>query len=355
MGGITKEYAKLCTVLLLLILNPCDGFMLPNVKNSAISIDKRCFTLHGMKRGSLRKNIGVGGSSDVVSNVEQKTKQVTKKKGSKKPTKNSSEEGGVSPLLAQWAQGTPPSDDDSSSTQTPVKQPTKSVKRSPEKTKTSERRTKQAERKVEEASQLNKETTLLKRLEFLLEQEKNRDIPEIISTVRELIRNGSSRSNMRLLSSSKQPKDFRMLWAGSDIALTHFGTGLHKVPLARLQEVFMTLSKSKIEVGEVIRILGPFPNVKNTLRGQCSCPNSETLKIVYDSMVDGTGKEILAGKDENEKRVSFKVLLATENVLVWEVPEDVVASGEENGENLLIFVREYDLDERLDILRVSGT
>ena len=68
---------------------------------------------------------------------------------------------------------------------------------------------------------------------------------------------------------------YRLAWVGSDAAVCHVGTSLHKVPLARLQEVYLSLggggsvgvNKNKWELIEVIRILGPFPNVRNTLRG----------------------------------------------------------------------------------------
>merc|ERR1712157_34102 len=166
---------------------------------------------------------------------------------------------------------------------------------------------------------------------------------------------GSSSSSMRnIAASNKNDNHYRMLWAGSDNAICHGGSGLHNVPLARLQEVFLSFFKSAVEVFEVIRVIGPFPNVKNTLKGNIVNSNNTPNNIantIYTSMIDGTGKEVLAGKEENEKNVPIDVILATENIIVWKVPNN--DDNGNNGDDYLIFVREFDLDGRLDILRVS--
>ena len=166
---------------------------------------------------------------------------------------------------------------------------------------------------------------------------------------------------------------------GSDEAICHIGTGLHKVPLARLQEVFLScLGRSRLEILEVIRILGPFPNVKNILQGNTKINkgkngndgafgNVENIQIVMDSMIDGTGKEILAGKQDNVRKVDLQIYFSDERAIVAVVPPSTSTSSsngsggtvrqnnplENNGSNVLVFVREEDLDEKLDSLRVS--
>jgi hypothetical protein len=79
---------------------------------------------------------------------------------------------------------------------------------------------------------------------------------------------------------------------GSEDAISHIGTGLHKVPLARLQEVFLSAlgtttskksnknnnNKNRIELSEVIRLLGPFPNVKRTLQLTIQIQKNNTKK-----------------------------------------------------------------------------
>ena len=80
------------------------------------------------------------------------------------------------------------------------------------------------------------------------------------------------------------------------------------------------------------------------------------MKITYDSMVDGTGKEIMAGTADNIRRADLQVYFADEEAIVAVVPPK---SGfrddplEANGSNVLVFLREKELDEKLDALRVS--
>jgi len=204
----------------------------------------------------------------------------------------------------------------------------------------------------------------------------------------------------QLVANRNQRYDYRLAWVGSDDAITHLGTGLHKVPLARLQEVFLTVPAAvgrpnQVMLQEVIRILGPFPNVRNTLQGSCryetvarssssissTASDSDSAStntmtkwtIAWESMVDGTGKELLAGKAENVKRVDLDVYFADPAVLVAAVPpasddnsnkkqkNAAVAAASttemdplrDNGKNLLVFVREPDLDTKLEVLRVA--
>ena len=237
----------------------------------------------------------------------------------------------ISPMLVQWA------NKDNPSTETRLKQPKKK----------SIRREKQVQRKEEETLRLKQELTLIRQLRMLLGDTQDKQTisfstSDILSLVNQLVENNDC-SNLRTIAASSN--QYRMLWAGSDAAIYHIGSGLHKVPLARLQEVFLSFFKSTIEVYEVIRVIGPFLNVKNILKDHITYKNNT---ITYTSMIDGTGKEVLAGKEQNQKIVPLKVILATENIIVWKNPD----STAENGQDLLIFIREYDMDARLDILRV---
>ena len=168
---------------------------------------------------------------------------------------------------------------------------------------------------------------------------------------------------------NKQPS-YRLAWVGSDEAICHIGTSLHKVPLARLQEMYLLLGYNKWELLEVIRILGPFPNVRNTLKGDLKLKKLNTnsssggregvrMEIAYQSMIDGTGKEILAGKDDNVKYVKLDVWFANDKALVCTtVPDDEEEDGGEDplsgdGSNMLLFLVEDDLDEALEKLRAA--
>jgi len=185
-----------------------------------------------------------------------------------------------------------------------------------------------------------------------------KDVTGVLDVVAQIIREGYGRVPTRTVTASPATRDYKMAWVGSDEAVCHVGTGLHNVPLARLQEVFMTLGKSRMEVSEVIRILGPFPNVKNVLKGKVDVNGkSGGMSITYDSMIDGTGKEILAGKEENKKVVGLDVIFASEDFIVCKVPaedgsetsEDVY---EENGKDIILFLKEDDMDAELESYRV---
>jgi hypothetical protein len=130
---------------------------------------------------------------------------------------------------------------------------------------------------------------------------------------------------------------------------------------------------------EVIRVLGPFPNVKNTLVGTCAVIGKQggtsairtrgitdgdggrgeaavqPWTITWESLVDGTGKELIAGT--KPRNVDLRVLFCDEAFLVCAA----VLNGEndrstpllhDNGEDLLVFVREGSMEDKLDALRV---
>lgn len=233
--------------------------------------------------------------------------------------------------------------------------------------------------------------TLVEQLKAVLESsETKKQIQDILQPIQSLMALPST--NMRLLtaasaSASTKRRDYRLAWVGSDDALCHLGTGLHKVPLARLEEVFLSLlGGNRVLLQEVIRILGPFPNVKNTLAGSCSTTTTATSEndsfvtwtLSYESMVDGTGKELLAGKEENVRFVDLQVLFSDESILVAVVPperatrlqsppeqpqrpqrrrgkEQAVQRMEpleQDGKFVLVFMREPDMNVKLEKLRV---
>merc|ERR1712071_575861 len=197
----------------------------------------------------------------------------------------------------------------------------------------SERRSRQAQRKEEENQIRKKVQSTISSMESLLEVESNRDVDGILQKIRDLtdMTSESVGSSMKALCLGAKRINYRMIWAGSDEAICHVGTGLHKVPLARLEEVFMTIGKSRMEMYEVIRILGPFPNVKSTLKGDISTVKTKSsavdlqsiLRISYDSMIDGTGKEILAGKEDNIRNVELNTLFASEDIIICQIPSTV--------------------------------
>ena len=114
--------------------------------------------------------------------------------------------------------------------------------------------------------------------------QKKRDLEMIKSAVDELRKLNSAQS-LRSIVGSQNLAEYQLSFAWDDSAVSFVGTGLHKVPLARLDYFFMTLGKGRLLMREVIRIIGPFPTVLNTLVGKASVEKGgegskdETLKV----------------------------------------------------------------------------
>ncbi|KAK1741291.1 hypothetical protein QTG54_007769 [Skeletonema marinoi] len=350
----------------------------------------------GKRRGRLTNNVSVDEDGKVARIMTKKQKQTL---GNSKMKKQKGEKAtaAISPLLAEWAKegddsSTLASSSQSASTSSSVTSTVfvpfdtddddNSSSNKNSKRKTNKKDQQRSQRAALSAAQSQQIDALLDQIDDLL-QTNNLDRVELVSYISSLAQVGSSSSNndqvllptLKSIVSTKPRKDeqlpsFRLAWAGSDPAICHVGTSLHKVPLARLQEVFLSLGYNRWELFEVIRILGPFPTVRNTLRGDVKLtklPSSTTklnregvrMQISYTSMVDGTGKEILAGKADNIKYVDLDIWFANEKVIVATVPPIEEDGGYEqdplkgDGSNVLLFVQEENLDEQLEKLRAA--
>ncbi len=418
------------------------------------------FALYGRKKGGLtQEDFSSSVTKPSSSSSSSKKKKIS---GNKKNKKDATVQ--VSSSLSQWAStlgstedSTPPpstvetiSESSSTTTFAPfeeeVPKPNKQSKKNKKQSNTATTRRQRSDQKQKITDLYNQKVqSILSSMEEIITSN-NFDIKPLLSYIQELIAlqkeqermlNGdsinfesknddglSSMLSLKQLFSNKQSYDYNLAWVGSDDAICHLGTGLHKVPLARLQDIFLTLSgaggagtevnipaglvkgnnkagkkKKKdqyfITVMEVIRILGPFPNVRNTLQGRVimnetsnlrknmsmmtttsSSSNSSdygsgrnTVQIVYDSMMDGLGKEIKAGNDDDIRTLNLNVLFANENAIVGVVPSSSSLGGDddddddddasmmkafgEKGENVLLFLREDDIDSALDGLRAN--
>jgi hypothetical protein len=104
--------------------------------------------------------------------------------------------------------------------------------------------------------------------------------------------------------------DWKLVWVSADDAIGTLGTGLHRVPLTRLQDIYVSFkggvgrSPPRVEVAEILRILGPFPNVRNTLAGAVQASGAE-LALNYDTMIDGNGGLIKAPDGSGSRVVRF--------------------------------------------------
>lgn len=142
---------------------------------------------------------------------------------------------------------------------------------------------------------------------------------------------------------------WRLAWVTSDAGISAVGTGLHNAPLTRQEDTFLTIEGGgdgrcrAVETIEVLRVIGPFPNVKNTLSGSCRATTGRALSfsISYDRMIDGLGNN-LSGPQTRDVR--FGVRFAGSRLLIL---EDATAPGD-----WLVFAREDALQVRLDKLGV---
>ena len=344
--------------------------------------------LHGRKtrRGVLGNNVDIDGDGNVklISNKMKQNKLGSVKNKKSTSSSNNAEEVGISPLLAEWGATAESSssqrrkdDDDNENVEIDIIH------------------------QGDNSRHVQIMQQLLQSIDTTITTTTNFNIPKLVSDIVSLTKLGSTTStssNDRVLLPklksllSKDTTSYRLAWVGSDDAICHIGTSLHKVPLARLQEVYLSLggggsvvgtNKYKWELLEVIRILGPFPNVRNTLRGNVvgltkkkqmnDGDNRERvqLEIAYSSMIDGTGREIIKSTD-GPRKVDLDVWFANDKAIVCTVPSSLLSgkssgsSGSNddddddddvnpfgNGSNILYFVAENDLDGALNRLRAS--
>lgn len=347
------------------------------------------------RRGKLGSLVDAGESVAKTSRTvpKKRSKRAPKKKAAVSSSSSSKKDTSstISPLLQEWAStGDDLQEDDgdddipeSRSSSTSVAQfetfEEEDDDNSSKKKKNKKGGTKSAKQSVDTLRKALV-TGLVEQIQEVLEEssennKKTTDMNDILAPLRQLMALPNANNNLRQLLAGTNRNDYRLTWVGSDAAICHMGTGLHKVPLARLQEVFLScIGKSRLELLEVIRIIGPFPNVRNTLEGAAkigkrgliygsaagSSDGAEKtvtqLSITYDSMIDGTGKQLTAGMDDNVRTLEVHIAFADENAIVAVVPRDDGSVREDpfkdNGANILFFAKEEILEGKLEALRV---
>ena len=346
------------------------------------------------RKGNLGSIVDAGETIAKTSRTvpKKRSKRAPKKSGSSSSSSSSSSSNkkdaspsAISPLLQEWASGQQ-GDGDEDNDETMVEESTSSSSSSATRfepfEKESSRKSSSKTNKNKSVKQSQDEerkalvTSLVQQVQDVLEEssennKKTTDMNAILNPIRQLLELPNANTNLRQLIAGSTRHDYRLTWVGSDSAVCHMGTGLHNVPLARLQEVFLScIGKSRMELLEVIRIIGPFPNVRNTLEGACKIgkrglvygENSgvektvSQLGITYDSMIDGTGKQITAGMDDNVRKLDVHIAFCDENVIVAVVPSENGSVREDpfenNGANILFFAKEEELDLKLEALRV---
>lgn len=314
--------------------------------------------LFAIRKGRILSD-DVFDGDDVITTRSSNAKKSSRRKKDIKTVSN------VSSDLAAWIENEAISKETDRNTQFNVSDKSKEkdieTKKERKPKRNNQRRVKQAEKKAVLDTFTERANVVTEKLSELLEGgdwDRETIIDELsslleISTEREMSNIGNSLDGIRAIAGGQTRRNFKMAWVGSDDTICHVGTGLHNVPLARLQEVFLTIGQSRVELYEVISIIGPFPNVKNTLKGDAiSTSSGKTLKITYDTMIDGAGKELLAGKEDNVRKVDLDVLFANSRAILAKVP-GADEPMKDDGKDLLLFLVENDLDLRLESLRVS--
>ena len=139
--------------------------------------------------------------------------------------------------------------------------------------------------------------------------------------------------------------DWKLVWASSDDAVCSIGSGLHTLPLTLLEDIFVSFSGGAVETAEVLRVMGPFPNVRNTLAGKFNFPGGGAMSLSYDKMVDGNGGVIKAPDGASTRRVDLRSCFGVSGAMIF-LPKGV-------PDGVLVFEREPDVDAALKALRVD--
>jgi len=327
------------------------------------------------KRGRLTENVS-------LSSLKKKKRQEKKRKN-----KNEEKKSSVSSSLAEWATSSTTTNTNNNSIKT-SESSSSSAEFVPFEQSNAEEEAKKSKPKQQQISKQTKEQgkailsirTLLQPSDTEKKQ-KALDIDKLLKSIQVLIatENDDSTTKRIFKRQQKQSRDYTLAWVGSDESICHVGTGLHKVPLARMQDVFLSVggipqadttleavasaaagkaSKKgggKWKLMEVIRILGPFPNVRNTLQGQIidvKQSSKSRIKIRYDSIIDGIGKELKS--DGEERIIELTVLFVNEDAIICAVPNSDTKNVLGNdGANVLVFLKENDLETKLKQMRVS--
>lgn len=277
------------------------------------------------------------------------------KKVNKASTPNKKTLGGqVSSDLAKWAASQESAD--SFLSEPTSKKSSKTAGFVPfDQTATQDRRGRQSERLQVDAQRDAEVRQIVEELEEELENKNN--LENILQFTKKLIQVEST--PLKVLTAASSSRNYRLAWVGSDEAICHIGTSQHKLPLARLQEIFLTLEgRNRLQLYEVISLLGPFPNVRNTLQGSCQVTGMDPFnwKIMYDAMIDGLGNELLANKEGKTQQVDLQVYFCDQNAVVAVVPPKDESTQSDplgsNGAGVLVFLHEEDMDSKLEAMRV---
>ena len=113
--------------------------------------------------------------------------------------------------------------------------------------------------------------------------------------------------------------DWKLVFVDSAEAIHQVGSGLGKLPGSSIEDLFASIdAKGTVTIQEVVRVVGPFPNVMNELSGTWEYKDKSAgftgdsvseprLECVYTEMVDGRNKRTTAEQGFKQKSVQLDV------------------------------------------------
>jgi len=164
--------------------------------------------------------------------------------------------------------------------------------------------------------------------------------------------------------------DYQLVFVTSDEALCAVGSGLHKVFATKMEDLFISFGPSYmqaesgafgLETAEILRVFGPFPNIRNTFAGDFKCgvgdggSSNSNVVLSYDTMVNGLSQKIKAPDGKDTRRMKGRIPYANSAGLIYIPNEAQGEGGEADKAPLLIFqkLRKGELDLKFKELRVD--
>lgn len=158
--------------------------------------------------------------------------------------------------------------------------------------------------------------------------------------------------------------DYQLVFVTSDEALCAVGSGLHKVFATKMEDLFISFGPKYmqaesgafgLETAEILRVFGPFPNIRNTFAGDFACGDGGSVVLSYDTMVNGLSQKIKAPDGKDTRRMKGRIPYANSAGLIYIPNEAQGEGGEVDNAPLLVFqrLRKGELDLKFKELRVD--
>lgn len=156
--------------------------------------------------------------------------------------------------------------------------------------------------------------------------------------------------------------DWKLVFVDSAEAIYQVGSGLGKLPGSSIEDLFASFDvKGEVRIQEVVRVVGPFPTVRNLLSGTWEYQDKSAgftgdsvseprLACAYTEMVDGRNMRTTTSTGFKEKNVELDVRYVDADVLV------VFIRNEGLQPLRLVFEKELEMEKELGrLLRTDLT